>query len=151
MISDITLANQPKIKERLFSYSETKNDCRLWKGVRKAEGYCQININGKFFGVHRVAYTLNKGAIPNGYVVDHLCGVRQCINPDHLEAVTQQENAKRATRSLTTINAKKTHCIRGHTFDKDNTYRRPNNPNKRDCKACMKLWRMRKENKYDDI
>lgn len=82
---------------------------------------------------HRVAYELVKGEIPRGMVIDHLCKTMLCCNPDHLEAVTQKENVLRS-EGPTTINKKKTHCIRGHEFTEANTYRAQKG--KRACVTC---------------
>lgn len=79
-------------------------------------------------------YELYKGAIPEGLQIDHLCRVRRCINPDHLEAVTRHENILRGESVIAKL-ARKTHCSKGHPFDAQNTYQRLTGG--RDCKACI--------------
>lgn len=70
--------------------------CHLWIASRfKGTGYGCWNADGRAMGAHRWNYTRRKGAIPDGLVLDHLCRVRHCVNPDHLEAVTQKVNAQR--------------------------------------------------------
>ena len=69
---------------------------------------------------HRLAYELVKGPISDGLQIDHLCRNRACINPDHLEAVTQRENILRG-EGVAALNARKTHCPQGHAYDEENT------------------------------
>lgn len=74
---------------------------------------------------HRVAHELLIGPIPNGLHVDHLCRVRHCVNPDHLEAVTQRENNLRIPglgENLILLARAKTHCPQGHEYTEENTY-----------------------------
>ena len=82
--------------------------CWLWVGAINPFGYgAMTSKNGKVTGVHRVAYMEYIGDIPNGMQVDHLCFVRNCFNPAHLEVVTPRENSIRATSRLT-------QCSKGH-------------------------------------
>lgn len=74
---------------------------------------------------HRVAYEQAKGPIPTGLQIDHLCRNRACVNPDHLEAVTQGENVRRAVPDR---------CINGHDLN-DNPYRYHG---KRMCRPCRR-------------
>lgn len=83
---------------------------------------------------HRYTYTLLVGEIPSGLELDHLCRVRNCVNPDHLEPVTRRENLLRST-SFVARKAKQTHCVNGHLFDEANTYVRPDRGT-RECRAC---------------
>lgn len=81
-------------------------DCWLWTGAVATRGYGQIRgDDGRLAQVHRVVYEGLVGAIPKGLQLDHLCRVRLCCNPDHLEPVTCKENRRRSTW---------THCKRGH-------------------------------------
>lgn len=70
--------------------------CWLWQLKTDKAGYGRTNLNGKEWLAHRLYYTEHIGRIPEGYVVDHLCSVKNCVNPNHLEAVTPQENEWRA-------------------------------------------------------
>ena len=98
-------------------------------------GYCYMNMNGKKTALHRYVYEREFGKIPKGYVIDHLCENTQCINPYHLEVVTNKENVLRGN-GLTAQNARKTHCKRGHEFTPENTYLDKAGKG-RACNTCM--------------
>lgn len=83
---------------------------------------------------HRVAYEAIKGPIPEGLVIDHLCRVRWCCNPEHLEAVTNEENILRG-ESPPARNARKERCDRGHELV-------PRSDGKRYCPTCRRAWRI---------
>lgn len=99
------------------------------------DGYGVIGIDGKNVYAHRFSYEQSKGPIPPGLVIDHLCRVHHCVNPDHLEAVTTQENIRRgeAAARLKERAGAITHCPMGHAYDDVNTYK---NNGKRNCKQC---------------
>ncbi len=75
-----------------------EHGCWIWQRGRTRSGYGYITVppNRGTYRAHRVAYATFVGPIPAGLVIDHLCGARSCVNPAHLEAVTQGENARRA-------------------------------------------------------
>jgi len=114
------------------------NDCWLYAGYKNELGYGQIftYINKKqgYQYAHRVSYETFIGNIPDGLVIDHLCSVRCCINPTHLEAVTARENTLRGIGVK--INKSKTHCPRGHKYDESNTLI-SSSPWRR-CKQCAR-------------
>jgi hypothetical protein len=122
------------IEQRLEIHTvyEPMSGCHLWTGAAHELGYGRIRINGKTLPAHRVAYELKKGEIPKGYHLDHLCLTPQCINPEHLEAVTPSVNVK---RMLVRVLAKKTHCAQGHPWIPENIYRRKSN-GWAFCKVC---------------
>lgn len=114
---------------------ETPDDCWLWTGHRH-RGYGQFNAgtrtaagNQKPVGAHRWSYEHYCGPIPTGLVIDHLCEVRECVNPAHLEVVTNAENIARKFRRL-----RPTHCLRGHAWTPENTY--AYGPAGRKCRRC---------------
>jgi len=115
---------------------DTSDDCWLWQGTVKPNGYGVVSVNRKSCHVHRVSYVLAYGPIPAGLMVHHNCVNRSCWNPRHLEAVTQQENLLRGD-TLTAQNAAKTHCLRGHEYTPENTYRRRGGKH-RACIACQR-------------
>jgi len=82
---------------------------------------------------HRWVYEQLVGSIPAGLQLDHLCRVRHCVNPDHVEPVTPRENLMRG-ETLTAARAVQTHCIHGHEFTLENTRVKPNGC--RECKTC---------------
>lgn len=115
-------------------------NCWEWNAGKFNSGYGAFSLNGFVKYAHRVSYEHYVGNIPENFQIDHLCRVRGCVNPEHLEPVTFEENIKRSSLS----NVSKTHCINGHIFDDKNTYMRSNN--KRECKECHRL---RENNKYN--
>jgi hypothetical protein len=88
--------------ERFWINVET-GPCWRWLGPRNQSGYGTMNG----YMAHRIAHEWFRGHIPDGYEVDHLCRVRHCVRPDHLEAVTPQENGRRAY--LTTLHWRSRH------------------------------------------
>lgn len=106
--------------------------CWLWTGG-KAEGYGVFHLNGKQAKAHIFSYTLAVGPIEDGQERDHLCRVRHCVRPDHLEAVTRQINQLRGF-GVSGISSRKTHCINGHEFSPENTY--VNGKGHRVCRTC---------------
>lgn len=114
------------------------DDCWLYAGPRNADQYGIYAIKtdeGKYRHrmAHRLFYELYRGKIPEGLVIDHLCRVRHCVNPEHMEPVTNRVNILRGM-SKQAINNRKTHCKYGHSLAVDNIYRRENGW--RRCKQC---------------
>lgn len=110
-----------------------ENGCWLWQKYVKENGYGQIGSGGSQYA-HRVAYEAWKGPIPDGLTLDHLCRVRHCCNPDHLEPVTHQVNNLRG-EGPAAIRAAVETCPAGHPYDEENTYWRPKRGG-RDCRKC---------------
>ena len=72
-------------------------DCWWWYTATDTNGYGRIHFNKQDIGSHRYSYMIFKGEISKDLVIDHLCNNKRCVNPDHLELVTQIENLKRRT------------------------------------------------------
>lgn len=70
--------------------------CWIWLGKPTAGGYGRANRGGRYVAAHRAVYEAHRGRIPDGLELDHLCAVRMCVNPKHLEVVTHAENLRRA-------------------------------------------------------
>ena len=117
----------------------SESGCWEWTGRRTNQGYGCIGVyvdgKQKFKLAHRVSYETFRGPIPDGLQLDHLCRVRYCVNPDHLEPVTGSENVQRSPLTLAHINAKKTHCVNGHEYTPENTGR--DAKGYRYCRACI--------------
>jgi hypothetical protein len=116
-----------------------ESGCWEWAGERNG-GYGRIRLDGRWKRMHRLTYELLIGPFPNGLISDHLCRNRWCVNPLHLEPVTYRENALRGI-GPTAVNARATHCLRGHPFDEANTIWRPSGG--RDCRACRSAAHLR--------
>lgn len=95
--------------------------CMLWAGGLDAKGYGRFVLARRRAKAHRVSYTLAYGPIPDGLVLDHLCRVRNCVAPGHLEAVTSRENTLRG-ETLPARHLAKAHCPQGHPYNDKNTY-----------------------------
>ena len=125
---------------RLTKQIRLVGDCWVWCGNTNNWGYGQINVKvGKIWHkrlAHRVAYEHFVGSIPAGLTIDHLCNNPACINPEHLEAVVIGENSRRSPNTLNGMNARKTHCPRGHPYLGANLYIENG---KRRCRACSRL------------
>ena len=111
--------------------------CWTLKGAPDTTGYVRIRDRGakRYSHGHRVAYNLFKGPVPEGLQIDHLCRNRRCVNPDHLEAVTQRENILRGM-GFAAIAVRTNRCTRGHEYTPENTLRYSGG--KRDCRSCLK-------------
>jgi hypothetical protein len=122
---------RPSIAER-FAAKVTKTEgCWLFTGQIDRGGYGLFWYEDRLRGAHRVSYELYVGPIPDGLHLDHLCRNRACVNPAHLEPVTNRENTLRGILP----NKLKTHCKWGHPYSEENTWTDPKT-GWRQCRTC---------------
>ena len=114
---------------------EPNTGCRIWIGGRNKQGYGVYAIKRKSYGAYRVAFELDNGPIPPGLVIDHLCRNVACVNPRHMEIVTQKENVMRGV-GITSQNKKKENCPRCGTALTPRTS--PSGRGWRQCLKCKK-------------
>ena len=140
----INLPPLPTELDRYWSYVDKTGSCWNWTGTGNGRGYGFFAVKGRNVQVHRYAYKLARGEIPDGLTIDHLCMNKLCVNPDHLEAVTNGENVRRAQAHYG-VGAAVTHCPVGHEYTPENTYREPKGS--RSCRECRvartREWRAR--------
>lgn len=125
--------------ERFFDkvQPEPNSGCWLWDGATNSAGYGHFRCKGRVQSAYRVIFEHEKGPIPKDLEIDHLCNVRCCVNPDHLEVVTRLENCRRSWERGRRPGANPTsHCPKGHPYAGDNLAF-----NNRDQKYCLQCKR----------
>lgn len=142
----LTLPDRPTAEARfLAKVVKVPSGCWLWTAARHRDGYGAFRLpEGALVKAHIWAYEQYVGTIPEGLQLDHLCRVRECVNPAHLEPVTQRENILRG-EAPSAQNSKKTHCPAGHPYDKANTHLRRGGG--RGCRACWRIYRANSKNR----
>jgi hypothetical protein len=113
-----------------------KEGCWSWKSKPNKSGYSVFSYKKKPFYAHRFSFALFNGPLKEGLVIDHVCRNRSCLNPKHLRQVSQKINCIENSDSFSAINSRKTHCVKGHSLDKNNL--RIRNNGSRRCLICQK-------------
>lgn len=108
--------------------------CWVWTGGT-VRGYAYIRVGKRKVQAYRVNYERWIGPIPAGAVMDHLCRVRRCVRPTHVEPTTYRQNTIRSPLHTGMVKASRDRCSQGHPFDKKNTYVPPGS-NLRQCRRC---------------
>lgn len=127
------------VEEALLARSirDDATGCLRWTGAKTSIGYGVIRVRGEARYVHRLAHEFWVGPIPDDYVVDHVadrgCRFRDCIEPSHLEAVTQAENLRRG-EGFIGVQSRTTHCPQGHEYNEENTMLTKRG--ERRCRTC---------------
>jgi len=123
-----------------------ESGCWLWVGAVHRNGYGSVHLSKprRNAVAHRAVYELLVGPIPQNLDLDHLCRVRCCVNPAHLEPVTRKENLERSgsLAALALIAKRKNEspvCTKGHAMTPDNTYIYPNGRH-RLCRTCANIY-----------
>lgn len=122
-------------------YAVAPSGCWVWLLSKDTNGYGHMRHNGRLRNAHILSYEEKFGPVPAGRELDHLCRARECVNPDHVEAVPHVVNVRRGRGGDNWRS--KTHCVKGHEFNERNTRIRPTGG--RTCRACDRARYPRKE------
>lgn len=128
-VPNISESDRERARSVINAKTERQGECLVWTGS-KAQGYGVIVFNGWNYMAHRLSFNAFRGDISKGMTLDHLCRNRACVEPKHLEPVSNLVNNRRAHGGT----APETHCIRGHEITPEVSY--VNKRGRRICKAC---------------
>ena len=120
-----------EMRSKFFRRVKKTESCWLWEGSISELGYGRFSVGRRTCFAHRVAMLLHGHTIPDGLEIDHLCRVRNCVNPIHMELVTREENLRR--RSYAFVDR----CPRGHLYEGDNLYLDASSGGRR-CRMCLR-------------
>lgn len=128
---------------RFWAKVSKTDDCWVWFGATNSKGYGCLGVDGRGYLAHRVAYAEEVGPIPDGMQINHICGIKPCVRPDHLEVVDASGNIRHARGTglmapslLSQDNSTKLICRNGHPYSPDNTYVNPQGH--RVCRTCKR-------------
>lgn len=127
----MTYLTEPEARRFESKYVVNSSGCWVWQGSLDKDGYGSFYLRGANRRAHRVGWFSVHGPIPSGMVANHTCMNRACVNPQHLNTVTAKDNALKNSRTISTVNAQKTHCPEGHPYD-------GTEPGHRICTQCRR-------------
>lgn len=149
-MDSLSLLRRPGLRgsaeDRFWAMIERRapQECWPWKGALSSRGYGRIQTPWSSSApAHKVSLLLAGTAIPRGFVVDHVCRNRACVNPAHLRVVTAKENALENSASVVAVNAAKTHCKNGHVLTPDNLTATGLRRGWRLCRICQRAHGLR--------
>lgn len=119
---------------------DSATGCFVWQGAINSRGYGSFGYGGKSVLAHRWAWEHVRGErIPDGLQIDHFCARRRCVNTAHMRVVTCRENTlAEHSDSPAGVNARRTHCIRGHLLEGANLIRKKDGH--RECRECRRAY-----------
>ena len=134
------------IEDRFSEKVDKSGTCWIWIGAKTKSGYGNFFVGPGNMRAHRFSYLAQNGAIPPGMQLDHLCRNPICVNPLHLEPVTNKENGRRGLKGIL-----RTSCIHGHPYTPENTVTRKRGD--RECRICHREqdWRRRHGLKRESV
>lgn len=134
------LKDDISIELKFWILVDIKNDseCWEWLGIKYPTNYGRFWFDNKEGVAHRFSYKFLIGDIPKELIACHKCDNRSCVNPHHIFLGTYSDNIIDSVKKKRQVNIRKTHCIKGHPFNKENTYVYKS---KRGCRLCRKLAR----------
>jgi len=127
------LLSYDKLPQRFKDRIDKTDSCWLWTRPLNGHGYAQLKYQGVWYRAHTYVYEALVGVISDGLQLDHLCRVRHCVNPEHLEPVTSRENTLRG-EGITAKLARRDSCNHGHKFTSENVY--VGTDGYRRCRTC---------------
>ena len=137
------MTTKPTAEDRFWPKVDRRgpDDCWPWLASIHPDGYGRFGVNRKIVPAHRFSWELANGRpVPEGRVIDHLCRNRACVNPAHLDPVTNHVNVVIRGFAPASLHLRKTHCIHGHEFTPENTrVRKTPWGTGRQCRECDRL------------
>lgn len=143
------LETSAQTEKRFWSKVDRKqeNQCWMWLDTPLQSGYGRFYIRGIPKQAHRVSYELLVGPIPEGKCLDHLCRNTLCVNPKHLDPVSNRENILRGV-GITAKRFSSPTCIHGHQLFGDNLY--VTRQGHRRCRTCLRVSQRKYEEKWSE-
>ncbi len=140
----VGLADEERLREK---FSVSASGCWLWNGPLSSDGYGKFQMRSRSRIAHRAAYEIIVGPIPAGLELDHLCRVRHCVNPEHLEPVTQAENTRRSDIPWMVVK-RSGRCKNGHLLAETGIKRRRGDRQHIICGECHRAYSRKASRRY---